>query len=187
MITFFLVRHGEAESNASAILSSYPEVRDFHLTDKGRGQIEKTTEFLKSENIDAIIASPLLRTRESAEIISQAINVPVIHDIRLRETDFGYYNGKRAAMFFARYPHPLLRLKTNKKVGLEGFVSIRERVKDFLENVAEEYVGKRVVLVSHGDTLEQLRGAIEHRKIKTAALGWMPEKGSCTEVVWELD
>src|SRR3989344_3703677 len=181
-ITFFLVRHGEAETNSRGIISSYPEVRDFHLTEKGRMQIARVGELLSSQEVHALIASPLLRTQESAVIISQVINLPVFTDIRLRETDFGLYNGKSALSFFSRYPHPSMRIKTSGTDGVESFMSMRERVQSFLEDVSREYMEKKVVVVSHGDTLEQLRGVIEGKGLRKTALGWMPEKGSCTEV-----
>src|SRR3989338_7604758 len=93
-ITFYLVRHGESENNVQDIGNSLPEEVKYHLTEKGRRQVEEATALLAQKKADAIFASPLLRTRETAEIISLKIGLPVIFDGRLCELGNGIFNNR---------------------------------------------------------------------------------------------
>src|SRR5947199_3195537 len=62
----YLIRHGEV-SNPNGIL--YGRLARFGLSENGKQEIAQTAEFLKDKHIDYIYSSPLLRTRQTAEII----------------------------------------------------------------------------------------------------------------------
>ncbi|MDO8590080.1 MAG: class I tRNA ligase family protein [bacterium] len=74
---YFVMRHGEAESNAKNVLDLVGDP-DNHLTDKGKKEAEK----INGTKFDLIFSSPFLRARETAEIIAKDF----IQDERLRET-----------------------------------------------------------------------------------------------------
>ena len=58
-------------------------------------QAKKLIKQIKNKGgVDLIFASDLLRTKHTAEIIGEALNVPVSFDKRLREYNFGEYNGR---------------------------------------------------------------------------------------------
>ena len=159
---FFLVRHGEAEHNVRHIIASDVEgsrTGNIHLTDRGRLQIEERSKELKHEKVDIIFHSPLLRTRETAEILASATGAPMKEDVRLHETTFGNWEGKPSALFFQSHPSPQSRLETGAD-GVEGFRSTRERAASFLKDALREFHGKTIVVVSHGDTLEILFGLL---------------------------
>ena len=185
-ITFYLVRHGEADSNALGLLSSFPEVEKNvrHLTEKGKGQIEEVAKHLSGEKVDVIISSPLTRTKETAAIIAAALEAPVLYDIRLRETDFGMYNSLSTKDFFTKYPNPRLRVETSGGDGLESFSNIRGRAESFLEDVKREFPGGTLVVVSPFHTLQHLPPPIPSKDLSSTTRGWMPPKGSCTKVEW---
>ncbi|MEI9966684.1 MAG: histidine phosphatase family protein [Candidatus Moraniibacteriota bacterium] len=157
-VTLFLVRHGQAASVPAGLVSSLPEgahVRS--LTPDGEAQIRATADALKSEGISLIIASPLKRTQESAEILSAVWGARIVNDIRLRETDFGTYNGLPVAEYFAHYPSPeSRRTAAQGQDGVENFANQEERAASFLRDVAAECAGQTVAVVSHGDTLVAL-------------------------------
>lgn len=184
-IIFYLVRHGEAETNFHGIIGSMPELREFHLTEKGRKQIAAVAESLASKKIDAIASSPIMRTRETAEIISGKTGVPIVFDERLRETDFGVFNGHSIGELFEKYPDPKMRMQPDPEDGIESFIDVRGRLKHFLDEVKEKYAGKKVVIVSHGDPLEQLHGILTNESPGASSGGWYPAKGSCTEMAWK--
>ncbi len=73
---YFVMRHGEAESNAKNILDLDGDPNN-HLTQKGREE----TKQVNIDNIDAVFCSPFLRARETAAIL----NKNFILDERLRE------------------------------------------------------------------------------------------------------
>ena len=183
-IKIYLVRHGEAEHNVLSIGSSLPEITERHLTEKGKDQIREVAEFLRDKSVSAIISSPLLRTRETAAIISKSAGVPVDIDDRLHETGLGIFNEKPIQLFFDKYPKPEMRLSPDRADGVESFIDMRGRLQRFLSDLEEQYAGKTVVVVSHGDPLEQLHGILTHEAPGLSATGWYPTKGSCTEVVW---
>jgi probable phosphoglycerate mutase len=183
-ILFYLVRHGEAEHNVLGVGSCLPEITERHLTEKGKEQIQEVAETLAAKSIDALIASPLVRTQETAAIISLATGVPVQTDDRLHETGLGIFNEQPIRYFFEKYPDPALRTSVHDADGVESFESMRERLKSFLQDVRAHYTGKTVVVVSHGDPLEQLHGLLVGEGAAAAAVGWYPDKGSCTEIIW---
>ncbi|MGC8570191.1 MAG: histidine phosphatase family protein [Caldivirga sp.] len=90
MVTIYLVRHGESTLNREGILQS----RDINvgpLTEKGRLEALCAGRFLKNntKGISRIIASPLLRARETASIIAGEIKVDLTIDERVREVEMG--------------------------------------------------------------------------------------------------
>ncbi len=76
-----LLRHGESVGNAE---SRWQGQADFPLTEKGRAQAYALAERWKKEEVtfDHVIASPLTRTKETAEIIASALNLKVEFDPR---------------------------------------------------------------------------------------------------------
>lgn len=185
MITFYLVRHGEAESNVRHILSSFPEKAIFHLTELGKKQVVETAQFLATVGADILLSSPMQRTTETAEIIAQAVNLPIVFDERLREAGFGVFNEGPRKEILKKYPNGEARISPDEEDGVESFLDIRKRLQGFLDDMKGKYVGKKMILVSHGDTLEQLHGILTNEAPGLSAIGWTPEKGSCTEIVWE--
>lgn len=183
-LVLYLVRHGEAEHNVLRVGSSLPEITERHLTDRGKEQIRAAAELLAGQSIDAIIASPLVRTQETAAIISEKTGIPVETDDRLHETGLGVFNEQPIRQFFGKYPDPTMRTSIHEDDGVESFDTMRERLASFLADVWARYAGRTVVVVSHGDPLEQLHGLIVGEGAAAAAVGWYPAKGSCTRVVY---
>lgn len=180
------MRHGEAENNTRSILSSFPETTTYPLTELGKKEVSKTAQFLAAIGADALVSSPMQRTKETAEIISRATGLPIQFDDRLREADFGIFNERYKEELFEKYPTSESRISAGKDDGVESFIDIRGRLTSFLDDMKEKYGGKKVILVSHGDPLEQLHGIFMNEAPGWSAMGWYPEKGSCTEVVWRM-
>lgn len=183
-ITFFLVRHGEAENNVRNILNSAPVKKEYSLTEKGRARVEETAKYLATVGADILFCSPILRAKETAEIISQATGLPVISDDRLWEVQMGVFNGKQHQDLVRKYPEPEMRLVPDSQDGMESLLQERSRLEEFLEELREKQSGKKIILVSHEDPLEQLYGIIAHKGPGLAAIGWHPEKASYREVVY---
>ncbi len=184
-ITFYLVRHGEAENNIRSILNSSPEIEKYSLTPRGREQAAETAKFLSGVDADVIFSSPLRRTQETSEIIASATGLQVKFDERLREAGFGVFNEKAQRELLKKYPDAEERISPDPADGIESFIDMRGRLKSFLDDMREKYAGKKVIVVSHGDPLEQLHGILTNEAPGRSATGWYPKKGSCTEVVWE--
>lgn len=91
-IRLLLVRHGETEWNRSG---RFQGIRDIPLNDNGRLQASKAGDFLKDIPIDFAITSPMLRPKETAEIIlKHHPDVKLEEDERLKEICHGLWEGK---------------------------------------------------------------------------------------------
>ncbi len=186
-ITFYLVRHGEAENNVNRIGNSLPEKRKMHLTEEGVKQVNVTADFLSQQGVVAIVASPLQRTRETAALISEYTGVEVLIDDRLHETGLGIFNGGPIDKFFSKYPDMRMRISPDPLDGTESVIDMRGRIESFLRDVKQVYQDKKVVVVSHGDVLDQMYGILLRESPGQAIDdSWYPKKGSCTEVVWHF-
>ncbi|MDO8566464.1 MAG: histidine phosphatase family protein [Candidatus Moranbacteria bacterium] len=184
-ITFYLVRHGESENNVSNIANSLPEEIQYHLTKKGREQVEETAMLLAKNGATAIFASPLLRTRETAEIISEKTGLPIVFDERLCELGNGIFNNRPIREFLEKYPDPHMRVSPDPADGVESLIDMRGRLESFLRDVEKRYPEGKIIVVSHGDPLEQFHGILTNESPGQSASGWMPENASHMEVKWE--
>jgi len=182
-ITFYLVRHGEAENNVRGILNS-SDRKEYHLTERGREQVKKTAEYLATVKADLLFSSPILRARETAGIISDATGLPIMIDDRLWEVGMGTFNERSQREMLEKYPLPEMRLSPEEGDQMENFLQVRNRLDIFFEELKSRYADKKIILVSHADPLEQLHGILTSEGPGRAALGWHPETGSCTEFTY---
>ena len=153
--TLVLVRHGIAESNEKGFCSSYPEHTLNPLTELGRKEIESAATGIKKEfkKIDAIYSSDLLRARESAQILADELKVKnIVFDKRLRETDFGDFNGKTCQEYHDNFKSFKDRFLNPAPNG-ESFSGMSKRVSSFVKEIGEKHASKTVVIVSHQDPL----------------------------------
>ncbi len=160
--SFFLLRHGEAEHNIHNILSGKVGDRYF-LTEKGIADVKKAAERLEKTGVDLIIASDLDRTKQTAEIVAEITGAKIIFDKRLREIDFGEYEGRKESDlkdFIADWYKVREGFAFPKG---ESWETLFERAKDFYEHMMANHYDKRVVVVSHGDTLVALEAVLENK------------------------
>lgn len=137
MVVYF-VRHGEVE-NPDQI--KYGRLPGFPITDKGKLEVEETTEKLKGKKIEIIYASPLLRTKQSAEILSEKLHLPTIYDDRLLEHDHGKYTGVKIEEF---------KRMEYWRDGAETLEHCGDRVLDFLDEIKSQNKYQTIAVVSHG-------------------------------------
>ena len=159
--TYYAVRHGEAENNASGIMSSRAE-NPHHLTPKGKTQVAEAAKWLKDKKIDLIITSPFIRTRETAEIISKEIGVDsskILVEKQIGEFNVGTWNGKSFADFQKKFAHADRFTATFE--GGENYTDIKKRMGDFLYSLEQKYSGKNILIVSHDSPLFLLVSAAE--------------------------
>ena len=148
---FFVMRHGEAESNISHTVSDDPNDKN-SLTEKGRNEVQKALSVIKKKNIDVIIASDLVRTKETAEIISEGLGIvkdSVIYDERLRELNAGEWGEGTWKKYRARFNSEKDRLNTAPPKGESG-LDVKMRVGELLFELEKKHEGKNILFVSHG-------------------------------------
>lgn len=141
---FYVTRHGETTWNRENKVCG---VTDLELNETGRKQARKTAELLREKEISRILCSPMRRAQETAGIINAGRGLPLLIDVRLREQDYGIFEGaprddsgflSHKRMFATRYP------------GGESHMLTAGRVYSLLEEARERYAGESLLLVCHG-------------------------------------
>jgi isoleucyl-tRNA synthetase len=157
---YFILRHGESQSNVLNIASGAPETFDNPLTAKGRRDINNLVASLKKEKIDLIFASPMKRSVETAGIIVKGLGIEVEYDDRLTEYRLGVFNGKPAEDFegsFADQKEKFFKAPENA----ETLSDVRARMMNFIKEVNANYADKNILIVSHGDPLWVFEAALQ--------------------------
>ncbi len=92
--TLFFIRHGETASNIARIRQGIKI--DDYLNTEGVLQIQHIVPIVKELKLDMLVTSYLRRAEESAALLNEQLEkpIPIIHDYRLRERDFGSLTGK---------------------------------------------------------------------------------------------
>ncbi len=149
--TYFVMRHGEAQSNLAHVFDSGGRV-DNHLTERGREMVlQSALDLKKKTDIDLIVVSPLVRTKETAEIVRQTLGLPdsaVMVDERLQELQVGPYDGKLVRDWREHFAYPGDAF-TSVPDGAETYTQVRQRTGDFLFEIERRYTGKKILIVTH--------------------------------------
>ncbi len=164
---FIFIRHGESEHNALNIISA-DEKDNFHLTSKGKEESEQIAEFLSKKKVDALFTSPFFRTKQTAEIIGNKLGIAlseIIVDGRLREYNFGDYNGAPFSSFL-EYEESHISSYDTPVVGGESYLDAKKRFGDFLYDIDSRYENSTIVVVTHGIGLEVIEAVVEGADMK---------------------
>ncbi len=142
------LRHAQTQANRDGILQGRT---DTPISDIGVEQANEAAKKWKDISVDCVYCSPLLRARQTAEIVLKGRDIPVIFDDRLSERYFGEYQMRSvedllAAGFewersYSEYDYSLF--------GIESLGSVRDRVNSFLEDLKKEPFN-HVLIISHG-------------------------------------
>jgi probable phosphoglycerate mutase len=157
MTNLHLIRHGEAEINVRRVVGG-PR-GDTGLTAKGVAQAERLRDRLaRDQEIQAhvLVASPLPRARQTAEIVAPALGLPITVDDALQEIDPGEADGLAFDDVITRFGIPDVAREPNRPLapGGESYASFMERVAAALDRLAREHEGKTVVAVTHGGFID---------------------------------
>ncbi|MDO8676370.1 MAG: class I tRNA ligase family protein [Candidatus Azambacteria bacterium] len=165
---YIFLRHGEAENNREHIVSSWPEKKKFLLTVKGAREIEALIPWFKKQKIDFVFSSDLLRTKETAQIIAGALDKKIVYDKRLREHNFGVYNGHSADKWSELFNNESDKYFV-KPAGGENLSDVKKRMTDFLKVADKRYQGKNILIVSHANPILSATGAYQGYKDEEVA------------------
>ncbi|WP_035849693.1 bifunctional RNase H/acid phosphatase [Kitasatospora azatica] len=158
--TLVLLRHGETaltpQKRFSGSTGSDPE-----LSEKGRWQAERAAEALAARGtVQAVVCSPMLRTRQTAEAVALRLGLELRVEEGLRELDFGAWEGLTFAEVQERHPDDLNAWLASSKAkptgSSESFASLAQRVGVARDKVLARYAGKTVLVVSHVSPIKTL-------------------------------
>jgi broad specificity phosphatase PhoE len=156
--TFVFVRHGESVGNVE---SRWQGQSDYVLTEKGRAQARALARRWKAEGVkfNLIISSPLVRARETAEIIAAAVHAKVELDPILMERHIGEMEGLTAEEVRKRPQPPYITPYDPIGGEGEGDWALFLRAGQALHALVRRPPGSYLI-VSHGGILNQLMNAI---------------------------
>jgi ribonuclease H / adenosylcobalamin/alpha-ribazole phosphatase len=151
-----LLRHGQTPMS---VQKRYAGRSDIPLTDVGLQQAAAAAKRLASAGIDVIVASPLLRARQTAGEVATTTGAAVVTDDGFRETDFGAWEGLTFAEVRERWPAEVSAWLADPAVPPpdgESFVQVSERVSGALQRVLADRAGLTVLIVSHVTPIKML-------------------------------
>lgn len=158
-----MIRHGETALN---VKGCYYGRTDAVLSEKGISQARYLKEILKEVSFDYIVASPLVRAYNTAQIVMEEREQEIFGDRRLMEQDFGIFEGMTYKEIQNTYPKKLdawnEEFSTYRIPKGESFADVRSRAEDFLRDIpsGRESKGEKMLIVAHKGTLGHLLAAM---------------------------
>lgn len=158
----YIVRHGQTDANVQDIVAGH---FDSFLTEEGRKQAEEAADLFKDINFDAVFSSDLVRAKNTAEIIKLNRNLAVNTTKLLRERFFGKYEGLPGEKMMRENKQTFEKLATlseKEKLNFRLYDSyeteaeIAGRMFRFLREIGATFLGKTVLVVSHGAIMRSL-------------------------------
>jgi 2,3-bisphosphoglycerate-dependent phosphoglycerate mutase len=157
--SILLIRHGETAWNAERRLQGH---LDIALNLEGERQARLLGAALAGERLDAIVASDLLRARQTAQALARVHAMPVQVDSALRERCYGGFEGMLYSDIAQRFPREFAAWQARDVDALppaganrgETFRQFHGRVTGAMLGWATAHPGKTLALVAHGGVLE---------------------------------
>lgn len=150
MKELYFVRHGQTEWNAIRRMQGQ---WNSDLSELGREQADRNGQFLKSRGVEYVVASPLDRTRQTAELIDAHLGIGFELDARLKEWDCGIWSGEMWHELPTKWPQEFAAWQADqfhyRGPGAENYPDMVERAKPFLDELLAKEFGT-IAIVSHG-------------------------------------
>ena len=134
---------------------------------------EKHSRFLRS---GATKGSYILRTRQTAKIAGEILGKKPVFDKRLREVNFGDFHGKPKKSYYSYFCCLKERFEKRPPNG-ESLNDVAHRLKSFLKEIEQKHKNKKILLISHGDTLRILEGIIRGTDLLSCFQGFYFKPG----------
>lgn len=178
MTVIGIVRHGITEWNVSGIAQGSS---DIPLNETGKSQAAALAHRLALEEPwDMIVCSDLARAKETAEIISEKLALPIsFFDTRLREMSGGEIEGTTEQQRLEKWGANWRK----QDLGMESSDSVGKRGSEAIDSILQEYEGKKVLVVSHGALIgitlrRMLPGRFEKTGMQNTSITILEHSGS---------
>ncbi len=157
--TLILLRHGVTEHTIRKLFCGTGGL-DPGLNAEGEQQAQRAAAYIKNfGEVDAIVSSPLRRTRETSGFVARELGLDVDIEPGIAEAAFGDWDGQTFADVYAKWPQEMEAWLASTAVsppGGETFDSVYERVVVARNRLLAVYAGKTVVAVSHVTPIKML-------------------------------
>lgn len=138
-ITYFV--HGTTTDNENNISSGW---KDVQLSELGIRQSKELINQIKGKKFDVVFCSDLKRAVDSAKLTWRE-DIKIIQDKRLRECNYGDFNGKSSEVV-----EPMQEKRIDKRFpNGESYEDVKKRISEFLGFLKKNYGGKTVAIVGH--------------------------------------
>lgn len=167
MVKFIFARHGFSVFNKEKRFSGQFDVE---LNEVGLKQAKETADFVfKNFKIDKIYSSDLKRAKTTAELLSLALNLPVIYDKNFREIDVGKWQTLTFEEVKNKFPISFEIYKNDVGFGHpdggESFADFTTRCAYTIKKLATENDGKTLFISTHGGVVRAIRCALNNMSL----------------------
>ncbi len=171
-----VVRHGQTQGNTEGRLQG--QQSNQALTAEGKNEVALLAPVLAGIPVHALYSSPLLRARETADLLARGVSLPVVENVALLERDFGTLTGKTWDEI-AALGHTDLKEKDKalrydyRRFGGESVEEVKKRIILFLNTLFEAHRAQTVLCATHGGIvriLYEILGVIQPFHNKNAVL-----------------
>lgn len=146
---------------------------DGQLSPLGRRQARELGERRAGDEIVAVFCSDLARAVETAQIAFGGRGVPIFHDWRLRECNYGMLNGTAVARLEGERTKHVL----DPYPGGESYTDVVARVRSFLADLPSRYADRRICAIGHSATkwaFDHLLEGTELAELAEGSFRWQP-------------
>jgi broad specificity phosphatase PhoE/ribonuclease HI len=159
--TLVLLRHGVTPHTSGRRFSGGLGGDNPGLSDEGREQVRAAAAWLAElkDRIDAVVCSPVRRTRESADIVAAELGLPLEEEPGFAEMEFGVWDGLSFVEVAEQHKESFeawLGDLDSAPPGGESFRVVEARVRAGLDRVLDQHAGRTVVVVSHVTPIKTL-------------------------------
>ncbi len=162
--SFYFIKHGKTVGDVEGILQGHT---DSPLNDTGRNQAAKAAEAISELPIDIIVVSNLARAQETAKIINEKSQLPIIVDPRIAERNFGDWDGKLISELGVSQKKARAIKPEKIEKGGETYKQLINRVTESIDEHLTNNTNKNILFVSHGtvytalhkDLLKNVKGS----------------------------
>jgi probable phosphoglycerate mutase len=148
----YLARHGQTPLNEAGVLRG---LADPPLDETGRRQAERLGAALGSLGLVAVISSPLLRARQTAQPVAERAGLEATVDQCLLDRDYGPWTGVSEESVKQQWG------SVDRAPGVEPRLAVRDRAVPGLTGIARRHLGGTVVVVSHDAVNREVLAALD--------------------------
>lgn len=164
----YYVRHGQTDLNLAKKMQGGGTEKE--LNETGVSQAYNTKKELENVKYDLVICSPMKRAKQTAEIINEGRDIPIITDERIRERKLGEYEGRDVT---EEMENNIWDYKLNYNIpNGENLHDFEKRINEFFDDIKEKYHDKTILIVAHGGIA----------KVIKSHLYGMPESQNLAEI-----
>ena len=152
-VRLLLARHGQTEWHGD---NRYVSRTDLGLTETGYDQARALARRAEHERVDLVLSSPLTRALLTAKPAATARDLEPETDERLRELDFGGWEGRTLSEIRDEDPDSVRRFEESAEHGFPGGEPLQEgadRVLEVFADLSRSHAGRTVLVVAHNTLL----------------------------------